>query len=190
MDMNNNSYKNLLIQHLEDLANDALAKQLKEHDYTNTLPKDFSGKDVVKNRDSNEVNAWQHAYISGYLSLTVPDNAALLAGYLKEFATPNQWSKDTLKDLYNNIKGVELAKNMSSVDDFAKMLYESQYEIFPDKVPSTKTPPYLIVNEFEDERIYDSTIIKNLGGLITNRSRRGRYRNNECRKWRLFRSGK
>ena len=158
--------KNLLITYLENLANEALAEQIKEHDYTNILPEDFSGQDVVEYRGSDEVNAWQHAYISGCLSLNLPEQAALLTGYLKELMTPNQWSKDTLKDLYNNIKGVELAKNTSSLEDFAKVLYENQYEIFPDKVSSIKNPPYLIVNEFEDERIQDTTIIKNLGGIL------------------------
>ncbi len=157
-----------ILKYLEDLANNALAEQLKEHDINNLYPDNVTGDNIVEILGSDEVNAWQHAYISGLLSHNgSTTNEALLMGYLKELLTSNQWSKDTLRDLYNNIKGTELADKCDSLDDFAKKLYEQQYDITPDKIPSIKNPPYLVVDPVNDDRINSDVILNNFGDVFS-----------------------
>lgn len=159
--------KNQVITYFENLANDALAEQIKKHDDYNLYPNDINGNNVVDILGSDEVNAWQHAYICGYFSsYGNAGNQALLAGYLKELLTPNQWSQDTLKDLYNNIKGQELAKG-TSLNEFAEKLYKSQYDTTPGKVPSTKNPPLLVIDPSNDDRINGDTIPNNIKDLLT-----------------------
>ena len=159
--------KNPVIQALENLANNELVKQFKEHDTNGLFEDDLNIQDIIEIRGSDEVNAWQHAYISGILSNNgLTKNMALFAGYFKELITPTQWSKDTLKDLYNNIKGVELAQKYSSKEDFANALFECQYENEPDKILSLKNPPLLVVDGENDQRIYDNILLDTFKELI------------------------
>lgn len=82
--------KNPVIQALENLANNELVKQFKEHDTNGLFEDDLNIQDIIEIRGSDEVNAWQHADISGLIILNCPIANYIVTGLKGELLNAQQ----------------------------------------------------------------------------------------------------
>lgn len=79
-------------------------------------------------------NAFEHAYVSGFIANVAGEDCALIMGYQKEIHTQEYeithnsadiafW--DTNRDLWNNQKGIEYSKECSSNKELARRIYDN-----------------------------------------------------------------
>ena len=89
-----------------------------------------------KNMEYAKRNAFQHAFISGYIFNLAGEDIALMFGYQKEILTKNDEIRanlddvekaylDTNRDLWNNKMGIEYAKEGLSNEILAQKIYDN-----------------------------------------------------------------
>ena len=107
------------------IANVNLAADL-SYSYYSTLigpiPLNENGKRMVHN---NEVDAWRHAFVSGYFTIKYGESVASILGIVNEIKGEiiNAQSFDELNmDMFNNEVGREYASHFSSVETFVQEL--------------------------------------------------------------------
>lgn len=115
-----NKIENLVFEYFSKIITDALDRVRAQDTDPNH-----------KHMDYEKRNAFQHAYVSGYIANLLGEDIALLFGYQKEIITEydeliaNQYDLqktylDTNRDLWNNKVGIEYAKKSTSNEELAK----------------------------------------------------------------------
>lgn len=148
-------------------ANQALVDQIKNK-YPDLYP-DLTADNVVSTIGSDNVNAWQHGYIAGKIAIEQFGLLAIFLGHLKEIITMFHGDdRDSIRDLYNNDRGVELAQKSKSLEDFAEQLFEKQFTMNNNEVIPNGDNPFLIVDCENDNRI-DEEINKMIDNFYNSR---------------------
>lgn len=161
-----------IIDNLANIARNALANEIMEH----SSVKNLNAENVTEwinnnvgnlNTDASAiVNAWEHSYISGLIyNQSNSSNFAYISGYAKEFGigyiTNNA---DAIKDLYNNMTGIELAKKSNDINQFADDLFGSIFE--PDSNFNSglaiQDNPKPILDLNNDDRMNDKNLQSNM----------------------------
>ena len=162
----------LLIGFIENKARQALADEIIERtgdtsvtaetivDYLNRYNANhkvdgYPDNYYIVNGGSDLVNAWEHAYVSAYLcNLTGSEDAAYILGVAKElYVFPQLFTVDTLHDLYNDLAGIDIAKNSSNLDEIKSNLFESMFNITSDdRIEQNLLTPPLVIDPSTDER--------------------------------------
>lgn len=150
-------------------ANQALVDQIKNK-YPDLYP-DLTADNVVSTIGSDNVNAWQHGYIAGKIAIEQFGLLAIFLGHLKEIITMFHGDdRDSIRDLYNNDRGVELAQKSKSLEDFAEQLFEKQFTMNNNEVIPNGDNPFLIVDCENDNRI-DEEINKMIDNFYNSRDK-------------------
>ena len=166
-----------LISGLEDIARQALVDEFKKRgegtvfvydSISDTMQEiELTVENIVENKGSNFVNAWEHAYISAYLCDMMGNIPSESLGAIKEIATVYQWSRDSLKDLYNNKKGIEAYGNSGSLEEAAGKIFEMIYDT-PDGggLTSEKQNPELVIFDTDPRLDNAATILSFAAEII------------------------
>ena len=166
-----------LISGLEDIARQALVDEFKKRGegtvfvydpISDTMQEiELTVENIVENKGSNFVNAWEHAYISAYLCDMMGNIPSESLGAIKEIATVYQWSRDSLKDLYNNKKGIEAYGNSGSLEEAAGKIFEMIYDT-PDGggLTSEKQNPELVIFDTDPRLDNAATILSFAAEII------------------------